>query len=414
MMVSGKTISKEHYNIMDKIFVQIASYRDPELVPTIRDCINKAKHPERLTFGVCWQHDETESLEEFANDPRFRIIDIKWNESKGLCWARRLIQETWSNEKYTMQLDSHHRFLQDWDEHLIEMMNLTGSPKPIITTYAGMYCPSDNTLLNHEPYKMVASNFTPGGTILFRPHSIPNWETLTAPIPARFVSGHFFFTLGIHCREYKYDPNLYFAGDEISLSIRSFTLGYDLYHPHYTVVWHEYTREGRTKHWTDFNTENQSTGLIEKPWWEMDNESKRRLRHMLQEEDNNIDLGIYGLGSIRTHHDYELYAGINFKNRKLHPDTLKGIDPPINDSSEWYELVEKEYNYSLTIPPTKSFKFIYIGIEDDKGNVLFRQDITKYVPELNVSFKSFTEPHKWIYWPVDKKGNWMERKDTNL
>jgi hypothetical protein len=109
-----------------------------------------------------------------------------------------------------------------------------------------------------------------------------------------------------------------------------------------------------------------------------------------------------------------LYAGINFKNRKLHPDTLKGIDPPINDSSEWYELVEKEYNYSLTIPPTKSFKFIYIGIEDDKGNVLFRQDISEYVPELNVSFKSFTEPHKWIYWPVDKKGKWMERKDTNL
>ena len=38
-------------NIMGnrKIFVQIASYRDPELLPTIRDCIDKAKHPEMLT-----------------------------------------------------------------------------------------------------------------------------------------------------------------------------------------------------------------------------------------------------------------------------------------------------------------------------------------------------------------------------
>ncbi len=45
-----------------KIFVQIASYRDPELLPTIRDCIDKAKYPENLTFGICWQHDETESF----------------------------------------------------------------------------------------------------------------------------------------------------------------------------------------------------------------------------------------------------------------------------------------------------------------------------------------------------------------
>jgi hypothetical protein len=307
--------------VMKKIFVQIASYRDPELLSTIRDCIKKAKYPERLTFGICWQRDENESLEEFTNNPNFKIIDIHWSRSSGLCWARSLIQKLWDGEEYTMQLDSHHRFLQDWDEHLISMMKLTGSEKPIITTYAGMYSPSDNTLLNFNPYKMVATNFTEGGTILFRPHHITDWESLKKPIPARFVSGHFFFTLGKHCREYKYDPNIYFAGDEISLSIRSFTLGYDLYHPHYTIVWHEYTREGRTKHWTDFDIPNIEKGIVYKSWFDMDNHSKKRLRHMLKEEDNQIDLEEYGLGNIRTHTDYELYAGINFKNKKLHPDT---------------------------------------------------------------------------------------------
>jgi hypothetical protein len=262
-----------------KIFVQIASYRDPELLPTIRDCIAKAKYPERLTFGICWQRsveDEWDNLDEFKDNPNFTIMDVPWNESKGLCWARHHIQKMWKKEKYTMQLDSHHRFLQDWDEVLIEMMNLTGSPKPLLTAYAGMYDPKENKLLNQEPYKMVPDKFTGGGTILFYPHRIENYEQLTKPIPARFVSGHFFFTLGEHCREYKYDPNIYFAGDEISLSIRSYTLGYDLFHPHYTVVWHEYTREGRTKHWTDFNNETKDAGLVQKPWWEMDNESKRR------------------------------------------------------------------------------------------------------------------------------------------
>ena len=400
---------------MRKIFVQIASYRDPELLPTIRDCISKSKYPDQLTFGICWQRDETETMGEFADDSRFRILDYPWNESKGLCWARNKIQKLWQNEEYTLQLDSHHRFLQDWDEELIEMMNLTGSEKPIITSYAGMYRPSDNTLLNVEPYKMVASNFTPGGTILFRPHAIPNWETLTKPIPARFVSGHFFFTYGIHCQEYVYDPNIYFAGDEISLSIRSFTLGYDLFHPHKTVIWHEYTREGRTKHWTDFNPENKEKGLIERPWWEMDNDSKRRLRHMLQEEDNNIDLTIYGLGTIRSHHDYELYAGINFKNKKLHPDTLKGINPPINDDSEWDKLEEIQYNYTLRLPYIDyDVSFIYIGIEDENGNVIFRQDLKEYTQFLPVTFKSYSIPHKWIFWPVNKEGKWINREDTIL
>lgn len=397
-----------------KIFVQIASYRDPELLPTIRDCIAKAARPDMLTFGICWQRDEKESLAEFAKDPRFSVIDIPWHESKGLCWARSLIQPLWNDEQYTLQLDSHHRFLQNWDEELIEMMKLTESPKPIVGSYAGMYRPSDNKLLNIDPYRMVPDKFTESGTILFRPHSIPNWENLKKPVRARFVSGHFFFTIGQHCKEYKYDPNIYFAGDEISLSIRSFTLGYDLFHPHKTVIWHEYTREGRTKHWSDHDQKLKEEKKTDLTWWERDLLSKRRLRHMLQEENNNIDLGIYGLGSVRTHREYELYAGIHFKNRKLHPKALEGVEPPINDESDWHKLVEKEYEFTLNIPPTSNFKFIYVGIESTGGRVLFRQDLKEYTAKVTAKFNSFDEPAKWVYWPVNTDGTWGNRIDNLL
>lgn len=403
---------------MDKIFVQIASYRDPELIPTIKDCILKAKYPQNLTFGICWQRseeDEWDNLEEYESNPNFTILDVPWNESRGLCWARSEIQKMWRGEKYTLQIDSHHRFAQDWDAELIAMMPLTGSKKPILTSYAGIYKPTDNKSIGIEPYKMVAHGFTPSGTILFKPSGIEGYQQLDKPVPARFVSGHYFFTYGIHCEEYKYDPNIYFAGDEISLSIRSYTLGYDLFHPHKLLVWHEYTREGRTKHWTDFNEVNKKDGKVDKMWWEMDNESKRRLRHMLQEEyHEDIDLTVYGLGTVRTHRDYEVYAGISFKNRKLHPNTWKGIDPPVNDTTEWDKIEEVEYNYELSIPPTEDFKYIYVGIEDDRGQVLYRQEILNYTPLLKVKFKSFDTPYKWVYWPVDKRGNWYNRKDTLL
>jgi hypothetical protein len=261
---------------------------------------------------------------------------------------------------------------------------------------------------------MVATKFTSGGTIMFYPHTIQNYKSLTSPIPARFVSGHFFFTIGKHCEEYKYDPNIYFAGDEISLSIRSFTLGYDLFHPHKTVIWHEYTRQGRVKHWDDFNEQNVKIKKVERQWWEMDNDSKRRLRHMLQEEDNNIDLGEYGLGTVRSHRDYELYAGIDFKRRLLHLKTLQGIEPPINDDSDWFLLKESAYEYELDIPYTENFRFIYIGIEDSEGKVLYRHDITDYVSSIKVKFKSYTKPTRWIYWPVDVNGQWRTKLEFQL
>ena len=37
---------------MNRIFVQIASYRDPELVPTIKSMLENAKKPKNLRFGI--------------------------------------------------------------------------------------------------------------------------------------------------------------------------------------------------------------------------------------------------------------------------------------------------------------------------------------------------------------------------
>jgi hypothetical protein len=75
----------------DKIFVSIAAYRDPELLPTIRDCIAQSDNPENLQFCIAWQHSEEDvwdTLDEFKEDPRFNIIDIHYKESFGSCTVR--------------------------------------------------------------------------------------------------------------------------------------------------------------------------------------------------------------------------------------------------------------------------------------------------------------------------------------
>ena len=88
----------------ETIYIQIASYRDPQLLPTIKDCLSKAKNPENLRFGIAWQRskeDNWDDITEFLDDPNFRILDIDHKESTGVCWARNLVQSLYRNETYT-------------------------------------------------------------------------------------------------------------------------------------------------------------------------------------------------------------------------------------------------------------------------------------------------------------------------
>jgi len=108
-----------------KIFIQIASYRDPQLVPTIKSALENAKKPKNLVFGIARQYhpeDGFDNLDEYKDDKRFRILNIPHEESKGVCWARHQVQQLYSGETYTMQIDSHMRFEKNWDDEFIKMI----------------------------------------------------------------------------------------------------------------------------------------------------------------------------------------------------------------------------------------------------------------------------------------------------
>ena len=51
------------------------------------------------------------------------------------------------------------------------------------------------------------------------------------------------FADGKFCKEVLYDPHYLFHGEEINLTVRAFTHGYDLFHPHKPVVYHEYSQD---------------------------------------------------------------------------------------------------------------------------------------------------------------------------
>ena len=226
----------------DKIFIQIASYRDPQLPLTIKSLLENAKWPENLIFSIAnqWNADDSFTLDEYRGDQRFKIIDIPAHESMGACNARWKLQQQYSGEEWTLQLDSHHRFVQDWDEKLITMwtgLHESGVAKPLITSYIASYDPeNDPAGRATSPFKIGFNQWGPDGILTYKSEYITDWEELTAPIPTYFYSAHFAFAKGEFVKEVPHDPHLYFHGEECSIAARAWTWGYDLFHPHIVIA----------------------------------------------------------------------------------------------------------------------------------------------------------------------------------
>lgn len=416
----------------ENIFVQIASYRDPQLVPTLNDMLEKADKPENLRIAICWQHsdkDEWDNLDKFKNDPRFRIIDVKYTESKGACWARNQIQQKYNNEKYTLQLDSHHRFVKGWDTKIIKMLKDlqdNGHKKPLITSYIPSFDPDNDPQARvMKPWKMNFDRFIPEGAVFFLPADFDSWEDNTKPLPGRFYSAHFAFTVGEFAVEVQHDPEFYFHGEEISIAVRAYTHGYDIFHPHEVVCWHEYTRKGRTKQWDDdkeWNKKNDACHLKNRKLFEMDGEKR------------DVDFGKYGFGKERTLQDYEKYSGLCFSKRaitKRVQDHYPPPDPLTLDLSyeEFQTHLMSIFKHCIDIGydqvKEKDYDFWVVAFHDDKDETIFRKDadineIKGFFSDPDGyckvwrEFDTLQKPKYWVVWPHSVSKGWCDRITGNL
>jgi glycosyltransferase involved in cell wall biosynthesis len=414
-----------------KIFIQIASYRDPELIPTLNSCIENSKYPENLVFSIARQFhpdDKFDDLSEFDNDERFKVINIPHEESKGVCWARNLTQQQYDGEEYTLQIDSHMRFEKDWDETLIGMVKQLqeiGIPKPLLTSYVPSYNPSnDPDGRVRVPWRMAFDKFIPEGAVFFLPETIPDWEEIEMPVPSRFYSAHFCFTLGEFSNEVQHNPEYYFHGEEISIGVRAFTHGYDLFHPHRVVVWHEYTRNGRTKQWDD-----------DKEWYKK-NESSHLTNRKLFAMDGLVQAcheGPYGFGNVRSLRDYEIYSGLLFEKRSVQDYTLQKNYPPnpyeYENEEDWKESFVKDFDYCIKVDRTKlqenDYEFWVVAFHREGGETIYRKDADEneikmviseepQIYEICRTFKTAEKPNYYVLWPYSKSKGWCDKIEVKI
>jgi hypothetical protein len=326
-----------------------------------------------------------------------------------------------------MQIDSHMRFEKDWDDEFIKMikqLQKDGYSKPLLTGYVSSFDPdNDPNGRVREPWRMVFDRFIPEGAVFFLPETIPSWQEMKKPVTARFYSAHFAFTLGEFSTEVQHDPEFYFHGEEISIAARAYTHGYDLFHPHKVLIWHEYTRKGRTKQWDD-----------DKEWHLKNNQSHKKNRQLFgMDGEEMTDMGKYGFGTERSLSDYEKYAGINFKVRGVQQYTLDKNYPPnpynFNSEDEYLNSFSSIFKHCIDVGyssvPEKDYDFWVVAFHGDNDETLFRQDAD--INEINRmmqdpdgyckvwrQFQTVDKPKYWVVWPHSVSKGWCDRLTGNL
>ncbi len=330
-----------------RILVAIAAYRDPELPTTIAHAITQAAYPEHLRFAICHQFDDATAglLEPWADDPRFTIDAVHHSESLGCCWARNRTFAMFDDEPYLLQVDAHTRFAARWDARFIDMLESTGSGLPVLTTYPSRYTVDDGGDTVYDTHsgvqRLYVDEVTPDLTTVQRTSPVAD---LSRPGPSPTLAAGLIFTRGHFCRDVDYDPEIYFAGEEISLAARAFTSGYDLFHPNETLVWHLYDHD-HPKHWEDHRTHTDAHA-----------DAVVRLRTLFQGD--AASLGRYGLGSKRSLVDFERFAGIDL-----------GANPIAADGSLTITIDRS------AIEPRDDYLAFVVVLLDHSGQEVQRHDI---------------------------------------
>jgi hypothetical protein len=398
------------------IFISIASYRDSELGPTIADCLAKARFPERLRFGVCWQHAEEEVAPGPLADPRCSVIDLDWRDSRGGWWARARTMELWHGEDWLLQLDAHHRFAPDWDVALLEQAAATGSDRPLLTAILPTYSheePGDG-MAEPQAWQTRVHRFV-DGIPRFIPALMPTLEG-ERPMRARFLCGHFVFAPAAFVEEVPYDPDLYMFGGEPVMTLRAYTHGFDLFHPSKAVIWHEHRQ--RRDHQRDHTT---AAGQHDTRGDLLDARSREKARLFLCEPHG----GRYGVGDARSAVDYEAYAGISFRECRIQDYTRRCDEPPNPPAPQNWAQITYERRVrivgEMAALPTRAATspFWAVAINDESGAELARQDaaaeeIARVLAEADGTFalerwvESTARPYSWLIWCAEADGTWPE------
>ena len=266
----------------NSIFLSVASYRDENCLNTLTEAYSQAERPEFLYIGLVQQNcnekcrtgvldggkiEDTEPDEDCAKlfcesavgaphckAGRVRTLLVEETESLGPYAARFFGSKLWHGEPWYMQIDSHMTFMKNWDTLSVSMLQAAPSEKPILTHYP----PAHTSKLGGVGSRICQPIYADSEIEdqIIRLMGSENFERKIGPIPrfAPFVAAGYFVSHSEFLSDVPFDPFLpwIFMGEEISMSARLYTAGYDMFSPTTSVLGHIYVRRHKPKFWETF------------------------------------------------------------------------------------------------------------------------------------------------------------------
>jgi len=266
----------------DSIFVSMASYRDEYCMETLEGAYSNSENPAQLNIGIVQQNCNKDCMsgvlengrtEPVPADPdcytlfcatalgqphcdegRVRVLRVEESESMGPFAARYFASKLWGGESWMLQIDSHMTFAEHWDTQSITMLKNAPSTKPIISHYPPQVG-FDFIKGSREATTRVCGPTFSGSQvetqiIRFEVEAEDRIFNVTPRFAPFVAAGYFVAHSGI-LQEVPFDPMMpwVFMGEEIIMSSRAWTHGYDIFSPTHAVVAHRYVRNHKPKYW---------------------------------------------------------------------------------------------------------------------------------------------------------------------
>jgi hypothetical protein len=219
------------------LFVSVASYNDPELLPTLEDAHTKAAHPNQLRFGVVDQCvvDRYDALPPWKE--QIRYLWMQPRDARGVCFARSIIPGMMEGEEYLLQIDSHMRFDQDWDLILMNQLKAIGDRRALLTASPMPWTPEAGKIPMPKG-KAISLEQHPDYPMRNRASFLPNPSG--QPLRGKRLAAGCLFAAGNIYDMVPYDPHLYFNGEELLYAQRLMARGWSIYHPAILPIYHLY------------------------------------------------------------------------------------------------------------------------------------------------------------------------------
>ncbi|MEO8836251.1 MAG: GlcNAc-transferase family protein [Caldimonas sp.] len=309
-----------------RIFIGIPSYRDRETQWTVDDLFRRAEHPERLTVGICWQlepQDEESCFERPYSRPE-QVVEsrVPAQASLGSSWARAQALALAGDEEYVLMIDAHMRFVDAWDSRLIAALESASGERTALSGWLPAYSPP-NVLQPAPPgqtWLIGARELTPAEhPSVLRLGPVAALREQVPPLALTpFVVGNFLFARRAMFDAVPIDPHIYMYGQEIALSARLWTHGYDVWQPRDPLLFH---------YWKP--AEIHRADAYKAHAGERVARSAARVRHLLgleQSEDPAalLDLDRYGHGKVRRLDDLWRAAGVDPRTRTIDEVAAEG------------------------------------------------------------------------------------------